>query len=290
MPQFFSNKKLILLLASIILLVALIGLSMRDRDKLTWPEQLMKDSVGWVQSIFTKPADYVAGFFENVRDINRVYEENKRLKKQLDEYASLSVKVSELTLENEDLREQANIDETLREYKVRNALVIARSPEEWHQFLTIDKGQKDGIEKNMAVITNKGLIGKVKDVSQFSSTVQLISDIDRANRISAVVEGNDRAFGLIEGYQTEKKAIVMTKIPSDVEIKKGQIVATSGLGGTFPRGLVIGKIKKVTPDDYGLTQTALIEPAADLYDVDHVMVTERIAQTIGNEPEQVEEE
>lgn len=290
MPQFFSNKKLILLLASIILLVALIGLSMRDRDKLTWPEQLMKDSVGWVQSIFTKPADYVAGFFENVRDINRVYEENKRLKKQLDEYASLSVKVSELTLENEDLREKANIDETLREYKVRNALVIARSPEEWHQFLTIDKGQKDGIEKNMAVITNKGLIGKVKDVSQFSSTVQLISDIDRTNRISAVVEGNDRAFGLIEGYQTEKKAIVMTKIPSDVEIKKGQIVATSGLGGTFPRGLVIGKIKKVTPDDYGLTQTALIEPAADLYDVDHVMVTERIAQTIGNEPEQVEEE
>lgn len=290
MPQFFSNKKLILLLASIILLVALIGLSMRDRDKLTWPEQLMKDSVGWVQSIFTKPADYVAGFFENVRDINRVYEENKRLKKQLDEYASLSVKVSELTLENEDLREKAIIDETLREYKVRNALVIARSPEEWHQFLTIDKGQKDGIEKNMAVITNKGLIGKVKDVSQFSSTVQLISDIDRTNRISAVVEGNDRAFGLIEGYQTEKKAIVMTKIPSDVEIKKGQIVATSGLGGTFPRGLVIGKIKKVTPDDYGLTQTALIEPAADLYDVDHVMVTERIAQTIGNEPEQVEEE
>lgn len=290
MPQFFSNKKLILLLASIILLVALIGLSMRDRDKLTWPEQLMKDSVGWVQSIFTKPADYVAGFFENVRDINRVYEENKRLKKQLDEYASLSVKVSELTLENEDLREKANIDETLREYKVRNALVIARSPEEWHQFLTIDKGQKDGIEKNMAVITNKGLIGKVKDVSQFSSTVQLISDIDRTNRISAVVEGNDRAFGLIEGYQTEKKAIVMTKIPSDVEIKKGQIVATSGLGGTFPRGLVIGKIKKVTPDDYGLTQTALIEPTADLYDVDHVMVTERIAQTIGNEPEQVEEE
>lgn len=290
MPQFFSNKKLILLLVSIILLVAMIGLSMRDREQLTWPEQLMKDSVGWVQSIFTKPANYVAGFFENVKDINRVYEENKYLKKQLDEYASLSVKVSELTKENESLREQVNIDETLRDYQVRNALVIARSPEEWHQFITIDKGEKDGIEKNMAVITNKGLIGKIKNVSQFSSTVQLISDVDRTNRISAVVEGDERAFGLIEGYNPEKKAITMTKIPSDVKVEKGQVVATSGLGGTFPRGLVIGKIKKVTPDDYGLTQTALIEPVAELYDLDHVMVVERTAKTTQSEAVQKEEE
>ena len=80
MPHFFLNKRLILLLVSIIILVALIGFSLKDRQSLTWSEQFVKDSVGWVQSIFHQPAQYVAGFFENVQDIKNTYEENKILK------------------------------------------------------------------------------------------------------------------------------------------------------------------------------------------------------------------
>lgn len=105
MPQFFLNKRLIVLLVSIILLVALIGISLKERKSLTWPEQFVKDTVGVVERVFQKPANYVAGFFENVEDVKRTYEENKTLKEKLDKYAELSVKVKDLEKDNANLRE-----------------------------------------------------------------------------------------------------------------------------------------------------------------------------------------
>ena len=279
MPQFFLNKRLIVLLVSIILLVALIGISLKERNSLTWPEQFVKDTVGVVERVFQKPAYYVAGFFENVEDIKRTYEENKTLKEKLDKYADLSVKVKALEKDNEKLRETIGKETSLRDHKQIQATVIARNPDKWYDLIGIDRGAQQGIEKDMAVVTSKGLVGRVKSVSQFTSTVELLSSLNRTNRISAVVEGDKRIFGLIEGYDKEKQALVFTKIPSDVKVEKNQTVVTSGLGGIFPDGLIIGDIVDVTPDEYGLTQTAYVKPAADLNDVDHVMVAKRVMPT-----------
>ncbi|PEY34230.1 rod shape-determining protein MreC [Bacillus cereus] len=276
MPQFFLNKRLIVLLVSIILLVALIGISLKERKSLTWPEQFVKDTVGVVERVFQKPANYVAGFFENVEDVKRTYEENKTLKEKLDKYAALSVKVKDLEKDNAELRETIGQKKSLREFKPIQATVIARNPDKWYDLIGIDRGAQQGIQKDMAVMTSKGLVGRVKSVSQFTSTVELLSSINRTNRISAVVHGEDRIFGLIEGYDKEKQTLVFTKIPSDVKVEKDQTVITSGLGDIFPKGLVIGKIVDVAPDEYGLTQTAYVKPAADLNDVDHVMVAQRV--------------
>lgn len=154
--------------------------------------------------------------------------------------------------------------------------MIARNPDKWYDLIGIDRGAQQGIQKDMAVMTSKGLVGRVKSVSQFTSTVELLSSLNRTNRISAVVEGQERIFGLIEGYDKEKQSLVFTKIPSDVKVEKDQTVVTSGLSDIFPKGLVIGKIVDVAPDEYGLTQTAYVKPAADLNDVDHIMVTKRV--------------
>jgi len=275
-PQFFLNKRLIVLLVSIILLVALIGISLKERKNLTWPEQFVKDTVGVVERVFQKPANYVAGFFENVEDVKRTYEENKTLKEKLDKYAELSVKVKDLEKDNAKLRETIDKKDSLRDYKPIQATVIARNPDKWYDLIGIDRGAQQGIQKDMAVMTSKGLVGRVKSVSQFTSTVELLSSLNRTNRISAVVEGQERIFGLIEGYDKEKQTLVFTKIPSDVKVEKDQTVVTSGLSDIFPKGLVIGKIVDVAPDEYGLTQTAYVKPAADLNDVDHIMVTKRV--------------
>ncbi|MEN1934954.1 rod shape-determining protein MreC [Paenibacillus sp. 102] len=276
MPQFFLNKRLIVLLVSIILLVALIGISLKERKSLTWPEQFVKDTVGVVERVFQKPANYVAGFFENVEDVKRTYEENKELKEKLDKYAELSVKVKDLEKDNTKLRETIDKKDSLRDYKPIQATVIARNPDKWYDLIGIDRGAQQGVQKDMAVMTSKGLVGRVKSVSQFTSTVELLSSLNRTNRISAVVEGQERIFGLIEGYDKEKQTLVFTKIPSDVKVEKDQTVVTSGLSDIFPKGLVIGKIVDVAPDEYGLTQTAYVKPAADLNDVDHIMVTKRV--------------
>ncbi|MFC7371250.1 rod shape-determining protein MreC [Fictibacillus iocasae] len=290
MPQFFSNKRLIILLASIIVLVAMIGFSMKQREELSWPEQFLKDTVGWTQSVFYKPANYIAGFFENVSEMKQIYHENKLLKARLDEYAQLSADYQELKSTNDTLRAQLDKEEDLTDYKIRQATVIGRSPDSWNQFVFINKGAKDGIEPKMAVISPQGFVGKITKVSPFHSTVQLISDNDRTNRFSAIVQGNSRIFGTIEGYDSKKQKLMFKKIPMEAKIKKGQKVITSGLGEVFPEGLLIGEITEVEPDEVGLTQTAYLKPAANLYDLDHLMVLERTMQTLDEDELEKEEE
>ncbi|MBE7102313.1 rod shape-determining protein MreC [Bacillus cereus] len=275
MPQFFLNKRLIVLLVSIILLVALIGISLKERNSLSWPEQFIKDTVGVVERVFQKPANYVAGFFENVEDVKRTYEENKKLKAKLDTTAELSVVVKNLEDENKKLRELTGKEKSRGDYTEVQASVVSRNPDKWYDLVGIDKGAQQGIKKDMAVVTPKGLVGRVKSVSQFTSSVELLSSMSRTNRVSAIVQGQENIFGLIEGYDKEKQLLLFTKISSDAEVKKDQIVVTSGLGDIFPKGLAIGKIVDVQPDPYGLTKTAYVKPSADLNDVEHIIVAKR---------------
>lgn len=276
MPQFFLNKRLIILLVSIIVLVALIGFSLRERSNLTWPEQFLKDTTGWVQSLVSKPAHYLAGFFENLQDLQNTYEENKELKTRVEKIASLEAEVQELKKDNKDLREVLDETRTLRDFEPLPATVIGRNPDRWHEMIIIDKGKSNGIKKNMAVVTSSGLIGKIKSVTQFSSTVQLLSAMDPKNRISAVIQGETEVFGFVQGFDDKEKLLLVKAIPSGAKIEKGQAVITSGLGGVFPKGLTIGKVVEVKPDQYGLNQTALVKPGANFYDIENVIVIKRL--------------
>ncbi|MDQ0156114.1 rod shape-determining protein MreC [Robertmurraya andreesenii] len=279
MPQFFLNKRLIFLLISIIILVALIGFSLRDREELTVPEQFLKDTTGWIQNVFAKPQSYVSGIFADLKDLQNTYSENKELKSRLDEMAKLEADVQQLTKENDELREILDKKETLRDYSPIQATVIGRNPDRWHELLIINKGKVNGIKANMAVVTANGLIGKVKSTQQFTSTVQLLSALDPTNRISAEIQGKEAGkesfYGTIEGYDEERELLKLKRIPFDAKIEKGQTVITSGLGGIFPEGLPIGKVVDVEPDEFGLNQTAYVKPGANFYDIRNVMVVKR---------------
>ncbi|MFC3883088.1 rod shape-determining protein MreC [Bacillus songklensis] len=290
MPQFFFNKRLIVLLVSIIILVALIGFSLNGRKTVTFPEQFVKDAVGLAQTAFHQPAQYVAGFFQNINDLRHTYEENELLKSRLDGYMQMEAKVKELEDDNKKLKAILDKKESLSEYDPIQATVIARNPDRWHEVIALDKGKVHGVKENMAVITAQGLIGKVKHASQFTSTVQLISSLDRTNRISAVIQADTRVYGLIEGYDEKKAALMLKRIPKEAKIKEKQLVLSSGLGGIFPEGLIIGEIIEVEPDEYGLTQIAYVKPAANLYDLDHVMIAKRTMIADENFDKEEEEE
>lgn len=274
MPQFF-NKKLLLLLVSIIILVALIGFSLRQREQLSWPEQFLKDTAGLFENIFDKPVSGVTGFFGNLSDLQHTYDENKQLKSRLDEYVVLKTQVQDLKEENKNLRELLHKEDDLRDYSPIHATVIGRNPDRWDEMLTINRGSLSGIQKNMAVITAKGLIGKVKSVTKFTSSVQLLSSVDVSTRVSAYIQGDKKAFGLIEGYDSKRDRLLLKRIPYDKKIKKGSLVVTSGYGGVFPKGLVIGEVVNVKVDQYGLNQTAYLKPTTDFYDISDVMVVKR---------------
>ncbi|WP_018921617.1 rod shape-determining protein MreC [Salsuginibacillus kocurii] len=288
MPHFFSNKRLIVLMVGIIILVALVGFSMRERETITWPEQFVRDTVGVGQSILQRPAYFVSGIVDDVRDIRNVYEENQILKSRLEEYASVASERETLRQENETLQQMLDAEDSLSDYVMREALVIHRSPDQWNETIGINQGSEHGIERDMAVVTPQGLIGKVQHVSQFTSTVQLLSDDDRTNRVSAMVHTDDEpVYAFLEGWNNEHEALQLRKIESEAEIEEGQLVSTSGLGGIFPRSLAIGEVKDVEPDEYGLTMNALVEPVADFYNIEQVRVIERTTDSL---EEDIEEE
>ncbi|AEV20244.1 rod shape-determining protein MreC [Geobacillus sp. G4] len=286
MPQLFGNKRLIFLLVSIVILVMLIGFSLRSREELTWPEQFVKDTVGFVQLLFGKPAEEIAGFFENVSDLRRTYKENELLKARLEEYAALETEVEALRQENERLRALLDKKESLRDFVSIQATVIGRNPDRWRETIIINKGEQHGVKKDMAVITPAGLVGKVQHASQFTSTVQLLSALDQNNRISAYIQGKENVFGLIEGYDEKRRELLLGEIPIDAKVEKRQKVLTSGLGGVFPKGLPIGEVTEVKPDQYGLTKVVYVKPFANLYDIDDVMIVKRTIDAALQEKEE----
>lgn len=279
MPQFFLNKRLIVLLISVILLVAMIGFSIRERSRISKPEQFVRDIVGLGQSVIAKPANALAGFFDNIEDLKNTYTENKKLKSHLEQLTSLEAQNHELKKENENLRSIIKEKNSLGDSESIQAQVIARNPDNWYEQVVIDKGEVNGVAKNMAVVTSGGFLGKVTQVDKFYSTVELLSSPDETNRVSAKVQNAKKdAYGLIEGYDKKTKMLLLKQLDFNIKVKKGDHVVTSGLSGMFPSGLLIGDIEKVTPDENGLTQTAYVKPAANFYDVREVLVINRKTQ------------
>ncbi len=268
--RLFGNKKLIFLLACLIVFIALMGLTLGERNSITWPEKFVKDTVSFAQSLFYRPAAAVADFFDNVGMLSNVYEENKALKRKLSDYALDAIRLNVLEEQVGRLEEALLFSEHQKQanrYIWHFAEVISASPDPFDQTININLGEKDGIRENMAVTTVDGLIGIVRNVAPFSSSVQLITAIDyrvdSTKAIAATTKENEESFGMIERY-TPDNLLEMNKIESTDPIKVGDEVLTSGYGEVFPKGIVIGTVVSRGVSDTGITHKAMIKPAANL--------------------------
>ncbi|MBP2077444.1 rod shape-determining protein MreC [Oceanobacillus polygoni] len=289
--QFFRNKRLFILLIGFIVLVALIGYSLNNRENLSTPVKFINDAVGWTQEVIHTPVKFITDIVSNINDFKNTYEENQLLKEQLSQYQTLTYEVQEIKKENEELMALLEIEDSARDYDPIQATVISRSPERWVEQVTINKGRQDGVTNNMVVITAEGMVGKIQSASEFTSTVQLLTGFDQFNRISATISRGDdekSIFGMIEGFEDETNSLLFRIIEeSDKNLEEGELVVSSELGGEFPAGLPIGTVKEVVSDQYGLTRIAMVEPAADLYELSHVIVVDR---ALGSPEENSDEE
>lgn len=284
--SFFANKRLIIVLVGLVLLITVMGFTSKERATLTWPEMFTKDVFSVVQGIFYRPAQAFSAFVQDVKSAYNVYEENRALKASLDQYAQMTAELAHLQSENAELRDRLQAHDRLKNsYQLRFAEVVARSADYWNNSLTIDQGKQNGIKKDMAVITSGGLIGRISSVSNFSSTVELLTNVERSNHISATIYRESQVNGqksyarvvdgVLEEYDTQHRLLIMRKIPQGAKIEEKQLVITSGKGGVMPSGLSIGYVVKVQPDVLGLTQTAYIQPTADFSQINQVFVVER---------------
>lgn len=280
MINFFNRNRMLIVLFGIVVLIALIGFSLSDRDSTTKAEQFTGDTAAATQKVVDAPFSFIGNIFSNIAGSFSALEENEKLKQQLDMLPQLQADNERLKAENEELRESLEVSSSMA-YETVNARVISRAPDQWLESFTIDKGEKDGIKEGMAVSTSEGLVGIVKRVNGKSSFIEMISTNASQNNLSVEVRHNDEAvYGNIRNFDTENDVLVVENIKSQVKLEKGDEVFTSGLTGAFPEGIVIGKVVEVENDEYGLSQNAYVQMNSDLNDVDNVFVLKRDPESL----------
>lgn len=281
MFKLFNNKRLFILLITLVTFIVLMGFSLGQRKTLSWPENFLRDTTGFVQKLFYKPAGYVAGFFQDIGTLNELAEENQRLKILAAQYARDKAQLNFIKADNEKYAKALKFTEAqkkLYKYEYLIANVVSVTTEPGNNTLVIDLGSKDGIRLNMSVTSIEGLVGVISNVSNFTSTVKLMTMMDGKDPnsqppISATaVNKEGKTFGMIESYDQQTGMLLMNKIPVGDPIAKGDMIISSGGGGMYPRGMTIGKVEEVKVGQYGFTSTAIIKPAAGFQDWKELLV------------------
>jgi rod shape-determining protein MreC len=154
---------------------------------------------------------------------------------------------------------------------LKPANVVMRDPANWWHTIQIDLGSRDGIQTNQAVLTADGLVGRISAVSFFSSQVSLIGDPNC--HVSAVVENATHDMGVVTASDPLDFSLVqLSYLASSANLKPGQNVVTSGLGGVFPKGIPVGKIVDSHSVEYGLASAARVKLNASLGALEQVSV------------------
>ena len=262
----------LIIIISIFIVVGIISLTVRDDRPLTFAEKGIKDIGISLENILYTPIRFVGNKVNTYNEMKRIYkkykdtdvstskllllEENKELKKSLDE-----------------LKETLKLNALMTQYETINATVVNRNVGNWYNALTIDKGEKAGIKTGMIAITNKGLIGKVIKTSFYTSDIKLVTTPGLNIKISVGIETADSSiYGLLSGYDKNNKELLVIDIIDNTTIKVGDIVTTSGLSETYPKGIMVGSVSKIEIDEFGISKTVRVKPTNNFNDLRYITI------------------
>ena len=172
--------------------------------------------------------------------------------------------IFELQREIQELKEINGLSSTLTEFDSVTALVLNRNRMYWFNTITINLGSDAGIEEDMAVISGEGLIGRVQKVSKTTSEIKLITTNDINSKISVTIQSaDDTIYGIMSGYDSQENLLEISSTNKDIENLEGSKVYTSGMGGIFPSGILIGEVFKIEEDKYDVSKTIKVTPASN---------------------------
>ena len=274
-----KNKHVYFVILLVVIVIAVLSYILKSDRKLNIFESLIKDSVVSVQKVFYTPIKSFSTMINDFFTLKDVLEENKILKSNIEKIESLEAENIELKQEINKLQEELNIEHVLSDYTYLNATVISRNSLYWYNNLTIDKGSHNGIEEGMVVINSTGLIGKITNVSTFSSDVKLITTNDTNNKISVTItNGDNKLTGIINAYSYDDGYLKVEGISNTETVNVGDYVYTSGLGGVFPSGILIGRVENIITDVYDLSKIINVKPSANFDDINYVTILKRTDQ------------
>jgi rod shape-determining protein MreC len=237
---------------------------------------VVRDGISPLQGALRGGIREIGEIFRYVRGIGDLAAENRALTEELVYLRGEMRLARELERDNMMLRDLLGFVRRTPEQLV-SCEVIGRDGTGWWQTVRLDKGASAGVAEGRAVITADGLIGRTVAVSERTADVLLVSDPSCKVSVRASRSG---AFGVMEGLGGkfgEQPACRMDFVANGADLEVGEDVATSGLGGVFPRGLLVGRVSRVERDEAGLYQLAWIDSAADLGSLEYAFVAAREA-------------
>ena len=269
----------ILLIVAVIIILTLFSYIKKQNGSIS----LLNQMAATVAYPFEQTAQFIitrtSGSSQYIADIYNVYDQNRALKRENLDLKKQLVSQTEIDSENIRLRKLVEMKKSNVFTKSKIGNVIAFDIQAYSKTLVIDLGVHDGIGLNMPVIVNEGLVGAISEVYSNSSRVRLLVSPDMS--FSATVQRFDaRTFALGQGVSGTENNIQLDNIPQNIDIVKGDRVVTRGLGGMFPKGLLIGEVVEIS-DTSGYLHTARVKPAVNIYSLEQVLViTDYVAPKI----------
>jgi rod shape-determining protein MreC len=256
------SKKNVLLFLSV-LSISFILMTYQSKKGHLFTDNFLQNILNASHALTKSVADSVTSPFAKMalRD-----EDNLLLRKRIDELLLERAKYQEAVLENKRLKELLKLIEGRQQY-IAAARVLSRGTDQWSHILVLDKGQADGVSKDMSAITPKGFAGKIFNVTGSYSKLLLLTDI---NFSAAVRLQESRKECVISGTGTRKA--ILKYVPYEDEVKVGDIVITSGLDQLFPPGIPVGFISKIDKQGTGHFQYIEVTPYVDDSKMEEVLI------------------
>ena len=267
---------IIVIVIFIIVIIAIFSYTLKKDRQLNKFESLIKDTVTTAEKIAFTPFRFIINKINNYKELNNIREKYQALLPEIERIESLNAENIELRKQLEAMKKELNITYTINGYEYLNATVINRNIAHWYNTITIDKGTHNGVEVDMAVVNSKGLIGRVVSTTTFTSEVRLITTSDTVNKISVTISnGKNSVNGLINKYNYTTGYLEVEGVSNTKKVNNGAYVYTSGLGGIFPSGILIGTVENIKTDEYDLAKIIDVSLIADFDDINYVAVLKR---------------
>ncbi len=274
-----SNQRVIVALAVVLVLVFSISYTSRPRNGVTVLEVFLMELLAPVQAVTERAIVTVQGTVEGVAQLSQLQDENERLRRQLAEMEQLDIEFRELRRENLELKRYLGLvsgesGEIEGARIVVTARVVGRNPDNWFKYVVVNKGSNDGVTLDMvALVPPKTLVGRVIKVTPRTSTIMLLTDPESG--VGGLALGSLDA-GVVLGAQEPGGLLEMQFFSREARPYRGQVVVTSGLGGVFPRGLLIGSVQEAGSGRQGVLPLGYLNPYADLDHLDYLIIAARV--------------
>jgi rod shape-determining protein MreC len=265
-PVTSQTRKLIIPILIFLLALSLISANLHSRENMSFFESLVVGITSPVQKVVRRIIGGIGNVWRGYFYLVGAQKENEVLRRELHELKLQVNRYREADLANQRLRALLNFKKSIAT-PLLPAELVSFDPSGWFQTILIDKGSSDGVAQDMAVVSAEGLMGRVIGVSSRHAKVLLILDANSA--VDALIQ-RSRVRGVLVGLGRDLCLLKYVQRNEDVQV--GDQVISSGMGGVFPKGLLLGTVQEVVRGSSGLFQRVEVEPAADFSRLEEVMV------------------